>query len=88
MAFSGSSWQYCLDTGISTGSYIIFYQGEPIDHGKHVPGPFDQSSAESEYNAARTSGMDLTHFRMLMHELLKKYPDIVPEEAPLIVLDC
>ena len=24
---------------------------------------------------------------MLVHELLKKYSDIVPEEAPLIVLD-
>ena len=31
--------------------------------------------------------MSLAHFRMLIHELLKKYPDIVPEEAPLIVLD-
>ena len=31
--------------------------------------------------------MDLAHFRMLIHELLNNYPDIVPEEAPLIVLD-
>ena len=31
--------------------------------------------------------MALAHFRMLIHELLNKYPDIVPEEAPLIVLD-
>ena len=31
--------------------------------------------------------MALVHFRMLIHELLNKYPDIVPEEAPLIVLD-
>ena len=29
----------------------------------------------------------LTHFRILIHELVKKYPDIVPEEAALIVLD-
>ena len=27
MAFSDSSWQYCPDTGRSTGAYIIFYQG-------------------------------------------------------------
>ena len=39
MDFSGSSWQDCLDTGIITGAYIIFYQGRPIDHGTHVPGP-------------------------------------------------
>ena len=31
--------------------------------------------------------MALSHFRMLIHELLNKDPDIVPEEAPLIVLD-
>ena len=31
--------------------------------------------------------MDLTHFRMIIHEFLNKDPDIVPEEAPMIVLD-
>ena len=51
MDFSDSSWQDCPDTGRSTGVYIIFYQGEPIDHGTHVPGPVAQSSAESDYNA-------------------------------------
>ena len=30
--------------------------------------------------------MALAHFRMLIHEFLNKDPDIVPEEAPLIVL--
>ena len=87
MDFSYSSWQDCTETGRSTGAYIIFYQGGPIDHGTHVPGPFDQSSAESEYNVAFTAGMALSHFRMLIHELLNKDPDIVPEESPLIVLD-
>ena len=31
--------------------------------------------------------MVLAYFRVLIHELLNKYPDIVPEEDPLIVLD-
>ena len=31
--------------------------------------------------------MALAHFRMLIRELLNKDPDIVPEEATLIVLD-
>ena len=31
--------------------------------------------------------MALANFRMLIHEFLNKDPDIVPEEAPLIVLD-
>ena len=46
--FSYSSWQDCPDTGRSTGVYIIFYQGGPIDHGTHVPVPVAQSSAEIE----------------------------------------
>ena len=87
MGFSDSSWQDCPDTGRITGAYIIFYQVGPIDHGTHFPSPVDQSSAESEYNAACTTGMALAHFRMLIHELLNKDLDIVPEEAPLIVLD-
>ena len=71
----------------STGAYIIFYQGGPIDHGTHVPGPVSQSSAESDYNAECTAGMALAHFRMLVHELLNENPDMVPMEALLIVLD-
>ena len=50
MPFSDYSWQDFPDTGRSAGAYIIFYLGGPIDHGKHVPGPVAQSSAESEYN--------------------------------------
>ena len=78
MDFSGSSWQYFTETGRSTGACIIFYQGVTIDHCTHVPVPVSQSSAESEYNAACTEGMALAHFRMLIHELLNKDPEIVP----------
>ena len=31
--------------------------------------------------------MALEHFRMLIHEFLNEDPDMVPREAPLIVLD-
>ena len=78
MNFSDYIWQYCSDTVISTGAYTIFYRGCTIDHGTHVPGPFSQSSAESDYNAACTSGMALANFKMSIHELLNKDPDIVP----------
>ena len=33
------------------------------------------------------AGMALAHFRMLVHELLNEDTDMVPKEAPLIVLD-
>ena len=78
MAFSDSSSKDCPDTGRNTGAYIIFYQGGPIEYDTHVPGPAAQYSAKSGYNAACTAGMALAHFRMLIHELLNKDPDIVP----------
>ena len=31
--------------------------------------------------------MDLEYFRMLIHELFNKDPDVVPEQAPLVILD-
>ena len=45
MAFYGSSWQDFPEIGRSTGAYIFFYQGGPIDHGTYVPGPVSQPSA-------------------------------------------
>ena len=87
MAFYDYSWKDSPNTDRSTGAYIIFYQGGPIDHGTHVTGPVSQSSAESDYNAACTEGMSLTHLRMLINELLNKDTDIFPEEYPPIILD-
>ena len=71
------SWKDCPDTGRSTGAYLIFYQGGPIDHGTYVPGTVAQSSAESGYNASGTAGMDSAHFRMLINELLNNDTDMV-----------
>ena len=58
---------------------LYFFEVGEIDHGTHVPGPVAQSSADTEYNAACTAVMTLAHFRMLIHELLNKYLDMVPE---------
>ena len=77
--FHDSSWKDCPETGRSTGAYIIFYQGGPIDHVTHVPGPVVQSSIEMEYNEVCTARIALAHFRMLIHELLNKDPYIVTE---------
>ena len=42
MEFSDYSWKDFPDTVRNTGAYIISYQGSPIDHGTHVPGPVSQ----------------------------------------------
>ena len=78
MAFSDSIWHDLPYIAKSTGAYIIFDKGGPIDHGTHVTEPFAQSISESGYNAACTAGIYLSHFRMSIHEFLNKDPHIVP----------
>ena len=52
MMFYDEIYQYCPDTVRSTVAYILFYQDVPIDNFTHVPDPVEQSSSDSEYNAA------------------------------------
>ena len=70
--FSDSICQYCQDTSINTGAYIVFYQGGSIDRFTHILGQFSESSAENEYNSAFTAYMYLAHFRILNNEFLNK----------------
>ena len=78
MDFSDPRWKDCPYTFRSTGEYIMFYQGGPIDHCTHVPGSVAQPSAESECITACAEVMTFPHFRMLIHELLNKDQDILP----------
>ena len=87
MVLSDSSCQDCPAIGIIKGAYIVFYKGGKIDHCTHVPGTISKSSAESDYNAARTAVISIAHFRMISNDFLNKYPYVVPEQAPLIILD-
>ena len=84
---SESIWQESPDTGRSTRSYIVFHQGRPIYHSIHVTGPVAQSSSESEYTVECTTGIYIAHFRMLNNAFLNNDLDVVPEQAPLIILD-
>ena len=78
MVFSESILQDCPDTGRSTGAYIVFYQGGPIDHCTHVTVPVAQYSDDIGYNESCTAGIDLAHFRMRNNEFLNKDTDVVP----------
>ena len=74
-------------TGRTTGKYIVFYQGGPIDHWTHVLSTVAQSISGREYNTVCTTVMALAHFRMLNNELLNNDTYVVPEQAPIIILD-
>ena len=46
-----------------------------------------QFPIKSEYNAVYTAVMSLSHFIMLNNERMNNDPDVVQEQAPLIILD-
>ena len=67
--FSDSSWNGCIDTGRSTGGYISFNQGGPVDYGSHLPVPVAMSSGEAEYISAAVACMRASHLRILIYGL-------------------
>ena len=88
IALSDSNWKYWLDTGRSTGAYIIFYQGISIDHGIIFPGPLAQSSAKCDYQCSMSCrNWFITFLGCYFVNFWTKNLDIVPEAAHLIILD-
>jgi hypothetical protein len=67
--FSDSSWNDDIDTGRSTGCYLITYMGGIVDHSSNLPDPVAMSSAEAEYNEGCLAFMATNHLRMLLIEL-------------------
>jgi hypothetical protein len=67
--FSDSSWNDDIDTGRSTGCFILTYMGGIVDHSSNMPDPVALSSAEAEYNEGCVAFMAASHLRMLLCEL-------------------
>jgi hypothetical protein len=67
--FSDSSWNDDIDSGRSTGCFIIVYMGGIVDHSSNLPDPVALSSAEAEYNEGCIAFMATSHLRMLLCEM-------------------
>jgi hypothetical protein len=67
--FSDSSWNDDVDTGRSTGCFILTYMGGIVNHSSNTPDPVALSSAEAEYNEGCVAFMAASHLRMLLCEL-------------------
>jgi hypothetical protein len=67
--FTDSSWNDDVDTGRSTGCFIITYMGGIVDHSSNMPDPVALSSAEAEYNEGCVAFMAASHLRMLLCEM-------------------
>jgi len=84
-AFSDSSWNDDVDSGRSTGGYIIWYMGGMVDHSSNLPDPVALSLAEAEYNEACLAFMATNHLRMILSDL-----ENLPEKnmkATIVYLD-
>ena len=68
LTFTDSSWNDCVDTGRSTGGYIILRQAGAVDYGSHLPVPVAMSSGEAEYISAAVACMKASHIRMLEYD--------------------
>jgi len=69
IAFSDSSWNDDIDTGRSTGCFMIICMGGVVEHSSNMPDPVALSSAEAEYNEACLACMAASHLRQFLEDL-------------------
>jgi hypothetical protein len=67
--FSDSSWNDGIDTGRSTGCFMIIYMGGMVGHSSNMPEPVVLSSSEAEYNEACLAWMAIAHLRQFLGRL-------------------
>ncbi len=53
-----------IDTGRSSGCFMIFYMGGMVEHSSIMPDPVALSSAEAEYNEACLACMATAHLNI------------------------
>jgi hypothetical protein len=85
IAFSDSSWNDDIDTGRSTGCFIIIYMGGVVDHSSNMPDPVALSSAEAEYNEACLACMATAHLRQFLEDLELHLDDEKRSKKPIQV---
>ena len=68
LTFTDTTWNDCIDTGRSTGGYIILRQAGVVDYGSHLPAPVAMSSGKAEYISAAVACMKASHIKMLEYD--------------------
>jgi len=85
IVMSDSSWNDDVETGRSTGCFLIFYMGGLINHSSNMPDPVVLSSAEAEYNQTCVATMALMHTVMAINNLELLDEDHEWKNIPLIL---
>ena len=85
ITFSDSSWNDDIDTGRSTGCFMIIYMGGVVEHSSNMPDPVALSSAEAEYNEACLACMATAHLRQFLEDLELHLDDEKRSKKPIQV---
>jgi hypothetical protein len=67
--FTDSSWNDDVDTGRSSGCFMIIYMGGVVEHSSNIHDPVALSSAEAEYNEACLACMATAHLKQFLEDL-------------------
>ncbi len=81
--FTDSSWNDDIDTGRSSGCFMIFYMGGVVEHSSNMPDPVALSSAEAEYNEACLACMATSHLKQFLEDLESPYADDKKSKKPI-----
>jgi hypothetical protein len=81
--FTDSSWNDDIDTGRSSGCFMIFYMGGVVEHSSNMPDPVALSSAEAEYNEACLACMATAHLKQFLEDLESPYADDKKSKKPI-----
>jgi hypothetical protein len=73
ITFFGSSWNDDIDTGRSTGCFMIICMGGVVEHSSNMPDPVALSSAEAEYNEACLACVATAHLKQFLEDLELHY---------------
>jgi hypothetical protein len=68
-SFTDSSRNDDIDTGRSSGCFMIFYMGGVVEHSSNIPASLALSSAEAEYNEACLACMAAAHLKQFLEDL-------------------
>jgi hypothetical protein len=81
--FTDSSWNDDIDTGSSSGCFMIFYMGGVVEHSSNMPDPVALSSAEAEYTEACLACMATAQLKQFLEDLELPFADDKKSKKPI-----
>ncbi len=81
--FTDSPWNYNINTGRSSGCFMIFYMGGVVEHSSNMSDPVAFSTAEAEYNEACLACMATAHLKKYLEDFGLPFADDKKSKKPI-----